>query len=280
MKSKRSVIVHYHTYKNSGTSFDELLTENYGEAHLSFDCPFPYTTFAQQELLQIVRRHEQKIAFSSHSIRVPVPTDLWHNILAAVFIRHPLARVRSIYGFETRKPPDLAQRARSILKKQKHTPDQSQSFDDWVTKKREEKDLHLLSNGQTQIFAGVYGTIGLNALAFPRDPGSFLISDLEQAMRNLQAVPLLARTEHYDEDVSRFPVILDQLAGIEFKYTPRAPANVSHPQADQTLQARLDFIQDELSPENWTWLQHANRQDLRLYEFAGELSSSNHPLYG
>ena len=79
MKEKRSVIVHYHTFKNSGTSFDELLTANYQDAHLCFDGPFPYTLFNQQELLKVIRRNPNKIAFSSHSIRLPVPTDLEHQ---------------------------------------------------------------------------------------------------------------------------------------------------------------------------------------------------------
>ena len=102
MKEKRSVIVHYHTFKNSGTSFDELLTANYQDAHLCFDGPFPYTLFNQQELLKVIRRNPNKIAFSSHSIRLPVPTDLEHNAIAALFVRHPILRIRSVYGFEMR----------------------------------------------------------------------------------------------------------------------------------------------------------------------------------
>ena len=116
MKEKRSVIVHYHTFKNSGTSFDELLTANYQDAHLCFDGPFPYTLFNQQELLKVIRRNPNKIAFSSHSIRLPVPTDLEHNAIAALFVRHPMLRIRSVYGFEMRSA-EAAEKIKGELKK-------------------------------------------------------------------------------------------------------------------------------------------------------------------
>lgn len=284
MKEKRSVIVHYHAFKNSGTSFDELLTENYQEAHLCFDGPFPYTLFNQTELLKVIRRNPTKIAFSSHSIRLPVPTDLEHNAVAAVFVRHPLLRIRSVYGFEMRSA-GTANKIMGSLKNKllggKDTTiglserlDGNPSFDEWVSYLRNEKAMNLnaglLSNSQTHMFCGVFGSVGLAKTFLPDDPNSFRLSDLDQAKRNLLTVPLLARTEAYDEDVQRFPNILAEY-GIEFHYKDLPAANVTHHEVRQPIDERLKQIKGELSNDNWTWMNNANQQDLELYEFCNQL---------
>ena len=254
MKKQRSVIAHFHTYKNSGTSFDELLTENFGDSHLLFDGPFPYSFINQEELKEIVRRHPSHIAFSSHSIRLPVPTNLWSNVLAAVFIRHPILRVRSVYGFETRNSDDS-----DII-----------DFDAWITAQRKAKTIHALSNSQTQMFSGVYGRVGLHKDFTHRKMGDWRGSDLSQAKRNLQCVPLLARTEYFDDDVQRFGSVLAKHE-IEFKFTKKRAANVSNPNAEKSTEDRLQLVRGELSEENYRWLKHANELDQELYEFAGKL---------
>ena len=69
----RHVICHYHIYKNSGTSFDEILRANYGERHIGFDGPFPYFAISQQELAKIIQRNPKAKAFSSHQTSLPPP---------------------------------------------------------------------------------------------------------------------------------------------------------------------------------------------------------------
>lgn len=286
MNSKRSVIVHYHTFKNSGTSFDELLTANYKEDHLCFDGPFPYTMFNQQELLKVIRRNPAKIAFSSHSIRLPVPTDLDVNAVAALFIRHPILRIRSVYGFEMRSEGikaklQTAVKSKLFMKKtivQEDTTktDKQPTFDEWVTYLRghtaSNLNAGLLSNSQTHMFCGVYGSVGIAKTFFAGGPKAVRLSDLDQAKRNLLAVPLLARTETFDQDVQRFPKILARY-GIEFKYQDLPAANVSNPKAHRSVQDRLLHAEEELSEENWSWLSNANAQDLELYNFSNELLS-------
>ncbi|MBT4853693.1 MAG: sulfotransferase family 2 domain-containing protein [Halieaceae bacterium] len=284
MNSKRSVIVHYHSFKNSGTSFDELLTANYKDDHLCFDGPFPYTMFNQQELLKVIRRNPSKVAFSSHSIRLPVPTDLDHNAVAAIFVRHPILRIRSVYGFEMRSA-GTAKKIAGALKRtlqgttgtaDSTTPslDHDPSFNEWVTYLRNDKTMNLnaglLSNSQTHMFCGVFGSVGLAKTLLQGSPNAFRVSDLDQAKRNLLSVPLLARTESYDNDVKRFPEILAKY-GIEFTYQELPAANVTHHGVRQPIDQRLDQIRNELSAENWEWLLNANRQDAELYEFCNQL---------
>ncbi len=284
MNAKRSVIVHYHTFKNSGTSFDKLLTANYKDDHLCFDGPFPYTMFNQQELLKVIRRNPTKTAFSSHSIRLPVPTDLDVNAVAAVFIRHPILRIRSVYGFEMRSEGIKAKLQATVKSKfftKKKSPQKpagttnnQPSFDEWITYLRghtaSNLNAGLLSNSQTHMFCGVYGSVGIAKSFFAGGPKAVRLSDLDQAKRNLLAVPLLARTEAFERDVKRFPEILSKY-GIEFNYHDLPAANVSSPEAGRPIDARLQHAQEELSEDNWRWLMDANAQDLELYDFSNEL---------
>jgi len=271
MNAKRQVIVHYHTFKNSGSSFDQLLSANYGDRHLTFDSPFPYTTFNQEELSKIIQRHTRHIAFSSHSIRLPVPTSLWIDTLAVVFVRHPILRVRSVYGFLKKNFISKQENQDANIDDTEHWAGQL-DFDRWLTKMIESRNLHLLSNSQTQMFSGVYGTRGLTSMV----DGEFQpirISDLSQAKRNLAGVPLLARTEFYDIDIKHFSKILKPY-GMTFDNFEQKPVNVTSDTIGEPISTRIQSVLNELSGSNARWLLKANQQDLSLYDYATALLES------
>jgi len=265
----RHVIAHFHTYKNSGSSFDALLQENYGEDHIAFDGPFPYMTINQPELVKVIRRHPTIKAVSSHQIRLPVPTNLWVNVLAAVFVRHPLLRIRSIYSYgRKRSEEDPAFAEKNIDGVSGLASDTE--FDDWIRAQREQGLLNHISNAQTQIFSGVYLQSGMHKEAAPNSNKTHMISDLNQAKRNLECVPLLARTEHYNEDVARFTGILADY-GIEFSMFDMHVVNSSTGHQELSIEDRIRAVEESLSAESLDWLKLANRQDFALYEHATQI---------
>jgi len=265
----RHVIAHFHTYKNSGSSFDALLRENFGDDHIAFDGPFPYMTINQPELVKVIRRHPTVKAVSSHQIRLPVPTNLWVNVLAAVFVRHPLLRIRSIYSYgRKRSEEDPAFAEKNVDGVSGLASDTE--FDDWIRAQREQGLLNHISNAQTQIFSGVYLQSGMHKEAAPNSNKTHMISDLNQAKRNLECVPLLARTEHYNEDVARFSGILADY-GIEFSVAEMPVVNASSEHVNLSLTERLQAVEDSLSIESLEWLKLANQQDLALYAHATQL---------
>ncbi|MFN2286997.1 MAG: hypothetical protein ABR578_01555 [Chromatocurvus sp.] len=105
--SKRTVICHHHIFKNSGTTFDHLLQENYGEEFLEFDGPFRFSKISQDELLKVATNSSAS-AISCHQINLPVPTSVEVAFLPVVFIRHPLLRLRSIHCFSLESPDTTA----------------------------------------------------------------------------------------------------------------------------------------------------------------------------
>ena len=55
--NRRNLLVHYHIYKNSGTSFEQVLDDNYGDRHLKIDGPFAFSHITQDQLANIIEQH-------------------------------------------------------------------------------------------------------------------------------------------------------------------------------------------------------------------------------
>lgn len=252
----RTIICHYHIYKNSGTSFDRLLTDNYGERHICFDGPFPFFTIDQEQLSRIVERKSDMVAFSSHQIQLPVPVSLDIHILPVVFIRHPLLRVLSIYRFK-RQAFDGTPTSKSA---------QELSFDEWITHCfSDRQEITHISNAQTRFLGAAYRQRPLI-----RRTQYGMEYDIYQALRNIENVELLARTEHFSKDVSRFSKILEQY-DIEFKFNDITPQNITSKNLNESIDERVLHIKDSLSEINYNKLIRANEQDTRLFDHSTKL---------
>lgn len=252
----RKVICHYHIYKNSGVSFDAVLKENYGERLISFDGPFPYFLIDQQQLSHIIERNRHGVAFSSHQTRLPVPVSLDFTVLPVVFLRHPLLRILSIYRFKGQSDDGTTTSKAARAK----------SFEEWVRYCfADSTEIYHVSNGQTQMVSAAYRQRPL----LRRDAG-VVICDIDQAMRNLRNVELLARTEYFNQDVGRFKDMLAE-HGLEFRFEGISPKNVTSKTLDKPVDQRVAEVAGMLSAKTLHQLEAANAQDLQLYEFVSAL---------
>ena len=267
----RHVICHYHIFKNSGTSFDAVLADNVGSHLVSFDGPFPFSVFDQDELLKVVRNHGAAHAFSSHQIRLPVPVSLEIRILPVVFLRHPLLRIRSFYTFFCQRANQkqglrrmLPGAARPGFVSRDEASSKELDFAAWLQEAIDgSRPLNNISNAQTQLLCGAYGRRGLMRVLPVADGG--VIADIDQARRNLCAVELLARTEHFSADVARFAAPLAD-CGIEFTLRERKPANTTSGDISRPLDARLAALREQIGDALYNELEMLNRQDLQLYD--------------
>lgn len=251
----RTIICHYHIFKNSGSSFDALLRKNYGDRHICFDGPFPFFTVDQEQLSKIIDRKPEIVACSSHQILLPVPTSLNHLVLPVVFIRHPLLRALSIYEFKKK------------IKDGTITSDNARSmpFDQWVTHCLDHpSEVVHISNMQTRMLGAAY-----RQTPVMRRHAYGMEYDFHQALRNLANVELLARTEYYAQDVSRFPALLESY-GIEFEYTDMAPVNVTGTDHSLPMEERVALLQEKLAKPTFDRLVKANGQDMALFEATGK----------
>ncbi len=252
----RTVICHYHIYKNSGTSFDKLLKKNFGAHHLAFDGPFPFFSIDQEQLSRIIQRRRDIIAFSSHQIGLPVPPSLDFLILPVVFIRHPVLRIFSIYKFK-RNHYDGTTTSKAA---------QEKNFNEWVQHCFTDKqEIVHISNAQTRMLGAAYRQKPLikrrlRAMEY----------DIHQALRNIENIQLLARTEFFNKDVGGFSEILSEY-GIDFKFVKIKPQNVTSDDHHKSVGERLEKVKQLLSQENYKKMRAANSQDFFLYNYISKL---------
>jgi Sulfotransferase family len=92
----RAVIVHYHIFKNAGSSIDRLLQMAFGSGWATLEGPTPTSLLRPHDLSVFIKDHPEIVAVSSHLLRPPAPPDV--RVLPVVLIRHPLDRAFSVYS--------------------------------------------------------------------------------------------------------------------------------------------------------------------------------------
>lgn len=94
------ILLHYHIFKNAGTSLDGILERIFGDDFYLYDKKNPGATIAPREINGLIKRYSNIRAFSSHQIKFPRPNVQGAVVHQVLFLRHPLARVESCFQFE------------------------------------------------------------------------------------------------------------------------------------------------------------------------------------
>ena len=252
MKS-RTVICHYHIYKNSGSTFDRVLRGCFGDRHVAFDSPIPHFQTNQDQLAEIVTQNPNLVSLSSHQIYLPLPSTMAFRPVGVVFVRHPLLRIRSIYRFE-----QLSASQQGVAVDGK--------FEEWLREKLDTADERIVvSNAQTNQLCRPYG----RAPRFEEREGA-RIYDIDQAVSNLNQAQCVGRTEHFDADVTRFIPILAAY-GLTFSPEQGLAENTSSDDFREPIEQQLETMKASLSAEMWDRLLHCNHQDLELYNYVNTL---------
>ncbi|WP_158218053.1 sulfotransferase family 2 domain-containing protein [Marinibacterium profundimaris] len=100
----RTVVLHYHLFKNAGTSLDQILRRNFGPRWVTRE--FPMSEDNSAELAEWIRSEPGAVAFSTHTAMGPVPRIEGVNIVSVMLLRDPVARIRSAYRFERKQDAD------------------------------------------------------------------------------------------------------------------------------------------------------------------------------
>jgi hypothetical protein len=98
---KKPVCLHHHIFKNAGTTIDWTLQKNFGKDALLFDDITDVNAeISTEQLLQFLTRYNNARSISSHQLHpFSVPDDTGFQFLPIIFVRHPIDRAFSIYGF-------------------------------------------------------------------------------------------------------------------------------------------------------------------------------------
>ena len=289
----RSVILHYHIYKNAGTSFDHVLSHSFGDRHEAFDGPYPFFVIDQEQLDRTIMRRPGAVAFSSHQIVLPPPSSVDYRPLSAIFVRNPFLRIASVYRFKRGPEAEdgnpvaaLPVEAQPAALRALNLPEELAANVDVTSTGMAARRLdfagwldHCLgspaeignvSNAQVRFFSSPYR---MRPVQRRTDAG--MQYDLSAALRTLSGVELLGRTEHFDADVARIARILAEDHGITLTIPPDTRKNVTQHHGAGTAE-RVDALLSALPADLRRRFEAANAQDLALYERACALIESDH----
>ncbi|MDP9114492.1 MAG: hypothetical protein M3O20_12535 [Acidobacteriota bacterium] len=104
----RFVVVHYHFFKNGGSTIESILEREFGGEFATLHGPTPDTELDNDELSLFLSAHRDIKAVSSHHLRYPLPNIKNVVIFDLCFIRHPLDRLQSMYSYLRKSNTDGA----------------------------------------------------------------------------------------------------------------------------------------------------------------------------
>lgn len=235
--ARRAIIIHYHFFKNAGTSVDAILQRNFGDRWASREYPPRATPDAARDLLVA---NPQIAVLSSHTLPLPPPDVPGAEILPILFIRHPLDRLKSAYLFERDQQADTDG---SRLARQ-------HDFAGYLRAR-----LAILGDRSCRNFHSYRFAMGASA-----NGGS----ELERALHTLDRLPFVGSVEAFEPSLAA-------LADMVKPWFPEfrvfyARENVSRPPS--SIEERLAQLKRELGDETFDLVAAANADDMELYRRA------------
>jgi hypothetical protein len=241
----RFVIVHYHIFKNGGTTIESILHREFGERFATLHGPSDNSVLTGEHLASFLHEHCGISAVSSHHLRYPRPSIPGTVIFDCCFLRHPLDRLVSVYTYLHRinSSDPLSRRAR------RQTPR------DFMGQTLKESP-HLVSDVQVTQLA--------NAGAFFRPANE---RDLDRATQVISDMALPGLVDMFSESMVAAEYFLQPaFPGLRLDHTP---LNVSRPSETHHRNHKLEDRLVELwGPDLYADLARLNQFDLELYHRA------------
>jgi hypothetical protein len=100
----KPLLIHYHIYKNAGSSVEKNLLDSFGEKWVLYDGSPDAFRLSSDDIAAFAAANPAVCAISSHKAR---PFRVPMTFFPILFLRHPIDRARSAYYFAKRDPAQL-----------------------------------------------------------------------------------------------------------------------------------------------------------------------------
>ncbi|QYK41010.1 MAG: hypothetical protein KF887_16700 [Paracoccaceae bacterium] len=229
----RTIILHYHLFKNAGTSFDGILKWNFPGRWVTAEFPTGPASNTDQVTEWIVS-NPQAVAFSSHTASGPLPEIPGVRIISALFLRDPVERIRSAYLFERAQAATAVADSRGVELARRTDLDGYARARIAVRGDRQCRDFHVARLSR-----------------FVPGPQP----ELERAEAALKVLSFVGEVERFGHSIGRFQRLVAPV-------WPKFSAGSMH------LNRAVEKEVAEISPELRVFLEDNNRDDLALLETA------------
>lgn len=241
----RPLLIHYHIFKNAGTSVGWALKNALGDRFDEYDSVDPNGVLSPDQVAEYVTGRPETEAVSSHHAILPPPKIEGRHVYSSILLRDPIARIRSIYAFERQQQVSTqgALKAKELDFRQ---------YVEW----RLSADPAMLCNSQVYFCCRAKGG---SVDAVP------VAITLERAIANLDQVDVVGTVERYEEWLSLAQSTLGEaFPGIALTAS-RHNVTSSSPADRHTV---LDGLAADLGASIVDRLLENNELDMRLHQVA------------
>jgi hypothetical protein len=196
----RYVIVHYHLFKNGGSTIEYILERAFAGRFATLHGREPDATLDANDVVEFLAQHPGVAAISSHHLRYPKPVSRQKVFFDCCFLRDPLARLYSSYRHFRRSDSDSV-------------------YDRWARTYGPREFAMRLIEEAPHLVSDVQVTQLANAGAFtrPADEG-----DLERASGVIREMAFPGLVEMFDESLVVAEYFLrPAFPGLRLEYVPQ-----------------------------------------------------------
>jgi len=237
--ARRKVLIHYHLFKNAGTSVDAILRRNFGDRWINTEFPPRSQVDHQEAIRSFLRDNPHLAAMSSHTLMLPVPRIEGIEIFPILFVRHPLDRLKSAYEFERKQ--DAMTVGTQLAK--------GNDFAGYIRAR-----LAIPGDRACRDFQ-----VCRLAMAVPATEGS----ERDRALAAVERLPFVGLVEAFAASAELLQQLVQPMFPEFRSFDVRA--NVTAARRDN-LAERLDDIREELGETCFDMVMAANEADMALYE--------------
>jgi len=246
MNQKKIVCLHFHIFKNGGTTLEWILNQNFGSNAISKDTDDPKGILENKIILDILKKNEKIKAISSHQLRFPLPEKEGVLFIPIVFFRHPIDRAFSIYSFQRNR----TDADRPGIRKAKEL-----DLNGYIKWNLEMKKFMPMKNFQVIFLSDKPVETKVNDL------------DYNLALKRMKNCSVLGVVDRFDESlVVAEEVLRPYFPGIDLSYVKQ---NVSKDRSGN-LEEKIEAGKKLVENETMDMLMEENDFDLQLYSKANE----------
>jgi hypothetical protein len=245
---QRNVIIHYHLFKNAGSTVDHILEREFAGRFGQIEGEHPWSVLGDAEMTDYLDANPHIACVTSHQATLyqQVPAHL--NILPVLFLRHPIDRAHSVYEYEKRQTGSTSHGSRRA---------KELDFDGYVRWRLSPEGGAVIRNFQSRCVSG------------RRNPGlAATMNDAAMrdiALAHINRMQFFGIVEAFDESIAWMRSFLEPVfPGLDYRYE-RVNSNAGRA---KTMEERLAAIEATLSVETYAALQRENAIDSELYETA------------
>jgi hypothetical protein len=240
---KNAVLVHYHIFKNGGSTIDYVLEREFHSHFATLHGPEPTSRLNKSDLRQFLLAHPLIRAVSSHHLRYPTVRDEDLQVIDICMVRHPLDRLRSVYQYMRHRHVE----AEDPLCRAANQLSAPEFF------------RHCLANYPTWV-----RNVQVDWLSSADGTGS----PLESALAELPNIALLGTLDLFDESLVTWEYTVTPLfPGISFHYLPQNMTQSPR----SGLEERLERFRQLCGSDLFDELSLANADGVQIFEAASSI---------